>query len=74
MPNPWMILGAIAVAVSAYFYGHHAGYVQNWLKVLKDDSKAIFTAASQASKAADLLRSFSENAADDDGESESLAA
>jgi hypothetical protein len=28
MPNPWMILGAIAVAVSAYFYGHHAGYVQ----------------------------------------------
>jgi hypothetical protein len=27
MPNPWMILGAIAVAVSAYFYGHHAGYV-----------------------------------------------
>jgi hypothetical protein len=28
MPNPWVILGAIAVAVSAYFYGHHAGYVQ----------------------------------------------
>ncbi len=27
MPNPWMILGAIAVAVSAYFYGHHVGYV-----------------------------------------------
>jgi hypothetical protein len=23
-----MILGAIAVTVSAYFYGHHAGYVQ----------------------------------------------
>lgn len=28
MPNPWMILGAIAVAFSAYFYGHHAGYAQ----------------------------------------------
>jgi len=28
MPNPWMILGAIAVALSAYFYGHHAGYAQ----------------------------------------------
>jgi hypothetical protein len=27
MPNPWMILGAIAVAISAYFYGHHVGYV-----------------------------------------------
>lgn len=28
MPSPWMILGAIAVAISAYFYGHHAGYAQ----------------------------------------------
>jgi len=28
MPNPWLILGAIAVAFSAYLYGHHAGYVQ----------------------------------------------
>lgn len=28
MPNPWMILGAIAVALSAYLYGHHAGYAQ----------------------------------------------
>jgi len=27
MMNPWMILGAIGVAVSAYFYGHHVGYV-----------------------------------------------
>jgi hypothetical protein len=27
MPNPWMILGAIAVCISAYFYGHHAGFV-----------------------------------------------
>jgi hypothetical protein len=26
--NPWMILGAITVAFSAYFYGHHAGYAQ----------------------------------------------
>lgn len=43
----------------------HAGYVANWLKVLKDDNKAIFTAASQASKAADLLRSFSEVTAEE---------
>ena len=27
MPSPWMILGAIAVCISAYFYGHHAGFV-----------------------------------------------
>ena len=24
--NPWMILGAILVAVSVYFYGHHKGW------------------------------------------------
>jgi len=28
MPNPWMILGAIVVCVSVYFYGHHAGFAQ----------------------------------------------
>ena len=33
----------------------HAAYVDHWLKVLKADKKAIFTAASQASKAADYL-------------------
>jgi flagellar capping protein FliD len=26
LPNPWVILGAIFVAVSVYFYGHHAGW------------------------------------------------
>ena len=26
--NPYMILGAIALAVSSYFYGHHEGYAQ----------------------------------------------
>jgi antirestriction protein ArdC len=29
----------------------HAGYIESWMKVLKNDKKAIFTAASQASKA-----------------------
>lgn len=28
MPNPWMILGAIVVCITAYFYGHHAGFAQ----------------------------------------------
>lgn len=28
MPNPWMIIGAIVVCISAYFYGHRAGYAQ----------------------------------------------
>lgn len=33
----------------------HAGYIQSWLKALKDDSKAIFKAAALAQKAADYL-------------------
>lgn len=33
----------------------HAAYIASWLQVLKDDKKAIFTAASQAQKAADYL-------------------
>lgn len=33
----------------------HASYVKNWVKVLKSDTKAIFTAASAAQKAADYL-------------------
>ena len=40
----------------------HACYINNWLQVLKQDSKAIITAASQASKASDyLLAKFKEN-------------
>jgi antirestriction protein ArdC len=39
----------------------HAGYITTcWIELLKEDSRAIFTAASLASKAADYLRSFSE--------------
>jgi antirestriction protein ArdC len=33
----------------------HAGYISHWLKVLKDDKKAVFTAAAHAQKAADYL-------------------
>ncbi len=33
----------------------HAAYIGNWLKVLKDDMRAIFSAASHASKAVDFL-------------------
>jgi antirestriction protein ArdC len=34
----------------------HAGYIGNWLELLKADKRAFFTACSQASKAADYLR------------------
>ncbi len=33
----------------------HASYVSSWIKVLKDDKGAIFTAASQAAKASDYI-------------------
>jgi len=33
----------------------HASYIKNWLTVLKNDKKAIFTAASKASQASNFL-------------------
>lgn len=38
----------------------HAPYIASWLKVLKNDPRAIFTAASKAQAAADYLIGFSE--------------
>lgn len=46
-------LGFSAVAIP-----NHAGYVESWLKVLKNDRRAIFTAASQASKAHQYIMSL----------------
>ena len=33
----------------------HASYIVSWIKVLKNDKRAIFTAASHAQRAADFL-------------------
>ena len=41
----------------------HADYIGAWLAVLREDEKAIFRAASAASKAADYLLAFGEDAA-----------
>ena len=38
---------------------NHTSYLATWLKVMKGDPKFIFTASSQASKAADYILSFS---------------
>ena len=50
----------------------HAGYLANWLQLLKSDSKAIFTASAAAQKAADFLRGLAlkddEGNADDEEE------
>jgi antirestriction protein ArdC len=51
-------LGMIDATIEA-----HADYVHSWIKVLKDDKKAIFTAASQAAKASDFILSHASSAA-----------
>lgn len=55
-------IGAAMVCAHLQITGElrHASYVNDWLKVLKEDKKAILTAASMASKAADYLRAVSE--------------
>ena len=40
----------------------HADYIGNWLTVLKNDSRAIVSAASHASKASDFLLQFTDQA------------
>lgn len=38
LPNPWMLLGAIAVALTVYLTGHHVGYA------LKEQEDAMLIA------------------------------
>jgi antirestriction protein ArdC len=40
----------------------HASYIESWLKVLKSDNRAIFTAASHAQRAADFLHGLQADA------------
>jgi hypothetical protein len=40
----------------------HAVYVASWLKVLRDDKRAIFTAARHAERAADHLHGYQQEA------------
>jgi len=40
----------------------HADYIGNWLTILKNDSRAIVSAASHASKASDFLHAFTDQA------------
>lgn len=42
----------------------HAPYIASWLKVLKNDPRAIFTAACKAQAAADYLAGFTDNEED----------
>jgi len=51
-------LGAAFLSAEFGFDGdlRSAGYIGNWIELLKADKRAFFTACSQASKAADYLR------------------
>jgi antirestriction protein ArdC len=40
----------------------HADYIGNWLTILRNDSRAVFSAASMASKAADFVLAFTNQA------------
>jgi antirestriction protein ArdC len=56
-------LGAAFLCAEFGFDGdlRHAGYIANWIALLKADKRAFFTAASRASKAADYLRELAVN-------------
>ena len=51
-------LGAAFLAAEFSFDGdvRHAGYIANWITLLRQDKRAFFTAASKAQAAADYLR------------------
>jgi antirestriction protein ArdC len=44
----------------------HAAYIASWIRVLKDDKRAIFTAASYAQRAADFLHGLQQPTAEAD--------
>jgi antirestriction protein ArdC len=46
------------LGISAEPRADHAAYIDSWLRILKGDRKAIFAAASAASKAAEFLNGF----------------
>jgi antirestriction protein ArdC len=47
-----------SLGISPVVRPDHAAYIDHWLRVLKGDKRAIFTAASKASQAADYLAAF----------------
>jgi antirestriction protein ArdC len=55
------------LAITPELREDHASYIASWLKVLKDDKRAVFAAASHAQRAADYLNAYSaaQNAPDD---------
>ena len=59
----------VAELTSAFLCAHlgiqgelrHGGYISSWIQLLKNDERALFSAASQASKAADYIYGVSQS-------------
>jgi antirestriction protein ArdC len=52
----------------------HVAYLQHWVKVLAEDPQALWTAATKASEAFEMLVGYSEAAAEEDHEEDLVAA
>ena len=52
---PWLLLGIPYLRLTPEPRANHASYIKNWLRVLKNDKRAIFTAAGYAEAAAAFL-------------------
>ena len=72
--NAYSVEELIAELTAAFVCAHlglsseprpdHAQYIQSWLRVLKADKRAIFTAASKAQQAADFMIQMSARTAE----------
>ena len=51
----------------------HAAYIQSWLKVLREDKRAIFSAAAHAQKAADFIHGLQPLTEENDQQEEAAA-
>ncbi|WP_370501749.1 zincin-like metallopeptidase domain-containing protein [Rhodovulum sulfidophilum] len=51
----------------------HAAYIQSWLKVLKNDKRAILSAAAHAQRAADYLKGLQPVIEENEGKQEVAA-
>ena len=69
-----MCAAFVCAALSIQPTVRHADYIGSWLEVLKEDKRAIFKAASQASKAADYLLAFRSDEAQAADPAEQVAA
>ena len=58
LPKSARLSSAADLGITPETRDDHAAYIASWLKVLKDDKRAIFTAASHSQKAADYLNSL----------------